>query len=154
MSKKPLFFLTLFSFVFAKSPRNVDKKGTKSQKSDIPWWFVFFKVFNILGWFWKISQKNWKNWVFRLFSGFFIFTPTFFSRLVLLTYRGDFAKKANQNSEKMKLFCSSRGSSSKKQVSVIYEKIDIPREMKKNSKKTRFFSLFFVKKHHHVGKIV
>ena len=55
-------------------------------------------------------------------------------------------------SGKMKLFSSSRGSSSKKQVSVIYEKIDIPPKMKKTMKKRVFFTFFCKKKHTRLKK--
>ena len=135
MSKKTSFFLTFFPFVLQNHhgmstkksrEKNVGgenektrKKSKKVKKLNI---FSVFSLFfrNHLGILRTLKKRNHPG--LSLFLRFFTFFIDFFFSI----YWGDFAKKTKKRSEKMKLFCLSRGSSPKKQVSVIYEKIYMP----------------------------
>ena len=135
--KQKLHFVWIYFRLFEKSPRYVEKKkyqkkGTKSQKKWYTGVIYFLKSFQYIGVISNNKTKKLKKLNFSTFFRFFpIYRRYFFldffcrhTRLILQTKR----KKSQQ---KWSFFSSSRGSSSKKQVSVIYEKLIYPHENEK-----------------------
>ena len=121
------------------------KKPEKSRKKSknsifLVFWLIFRDHTGILKTFEKINHPG-----ISLFLRF----CTFFLDLFFSTYRGDFAKKAKTKSEKMTFFAHLGAVLRKNKSRGFTKKLIYLRENeKKTVKKTRFFSLFFVKKNH------